>query len=174
MLSQKSTVLCILDILKRFSDEYHPISADKIIEKLRVIYDISMERRAVYRNISVLNEMGIEVVKYSDNRGGYCLLEHDFEPIEIRMLCDALTSSHLMSEKQNKKLISKLLSTLSVYQANEIKSTVYINSKQTINTSIIFYNLEVLNSAVSQCKCISFDFMKYNLRQHRTIPLKKH
>lgn len=71
MLSTKANILCLYDVLKRFSDEDHPISVDRIIEKLHIIYDIDMERRAVYRNISVLGEMGIEVEKCTENRGGY-------------------------------------------------------------------------------------------------------
>ena len=41
MISQKATILCIYEILKKYSDENHIISAEKIREKLKVIYDVS-------------------------------------------------------------------------------------------------------------------------------------
>ena len=163
MLSQKATVLCLLDVLKRFSDEEHPISADKIIEKLKVIYDVDMERRAVYRNISVLNEIGIEVVKYSDNRGGYCLIDHDFEMSEIRLLCDAVASSRFIPESESKVLIKKLLKTQSVFRAGALKGTIYIKPRQRAQNMKIFYNIDMLNIAISQCCCASAQVMKYTL-----------
>lgn len=51
MIVQKATILCIYEILKKYTDENHILSTEKIREKLKKIYDIDMERRAVYRNI---------------------------------------------------------------------------------------------------------------------------
>ena len=75
MISQKATILCIYEILKKYSDENHIISAEKIREKLKVIYDVDMERRAIYRNIDALRSMGIDIEGYTDNREGYYLIE---------------------------------------------------------------------------------------------------
>ena len=165
MLSQKATILCLLDILKRFSDEDHPISAEAISDKLRLIYDVEMERRSVYRNISVLNEMGIEVVKCTDNRGGYCLIDRDFDPQEIRLLCDAVSSSHFLSANQSRTLIGKLLKTLSTYQSNEIKGTIYLNQSNKPRNTNVFYSIDILNSAISQCLCVYAKLMKYNYQR---------
>lgn len=169
MLSRKATVLCLWDILKRFSDEDHPISADKIIEKLKLIYDIDMERRAVYRNISVLNEMGIEVIKYSDNRGGYCLIDHDFEMSEIRLLCDAVASSRFIPESESKTLVKKLLNTQSIYRAGALKGTIYIKPQQRAQNMQIFYNIDMLNIAITQCCCASAQLMRYNVRKELEV-----
>ncbi len=161
MLSQKASILCLWDILKRFSDEDHPISTEKIIEKMKMIYDLDMERRAVYRNISVLNEMGIEIGKYSDNRGGYCLLEHDFELSEIRLLCDAVASSRFIPESESKKLIKKLLRTQSIFRAGALKGTIYIKPRQRAQNMKIFYNIDMLNIAITGCCCARGEILKY-------------
>lgn len=171
MLSQKATILCLLDILKRFSDEDHPISAEAISDKLRLIYDVEMERRSVYRNISVLNEMGIEVVKCTDNRGGYCLIDRDFDPQEIRLLCDAVSSSRFLSANQSRTLIGKLLKTLSTYQANALKGTIYLNQSNKPKNTNVFYSIDILNSAISQCLCVYAKLMKYNYQ--RELELKQ-
>ena len=169
MLSQKATILCLLDILRRFSDEDHPISAEAISDKLRIIYDVEMERRSVYRNISVLNEMGIEVIKCTDNRGGYCLIDRDFDPQEVRLLCDAVSSSQFLSANQSRTLIGKLLKTLSTYQANAIKGTVYMNQSYKTRSSGVFYSIDILNSAISQCLCVRTKLMKYNYMKELVI-----
>ena len=104
MISQKATILCIYEILKKYSDENHIISAEKIREKLKVIYDVDMERRAIYRNIDALRSMGIDIEGYTDNREGYYLIDRSFEPSEIRLLCDAVAASDMIKEENERML----------------------------------------------------------------------
>ena len=73
MIAQKATILCLYEVLKKYSDENHLLSTEKIREKLKVIYNVDMERRAVYRNIEALRSMGIEIEGYQENREGYYL-----------------------------------------------------------------------------------------------------
>ena len=61
MITQKATILCVYEILKTYTDENHILPAEKIREKLKLIYDVDMERRAVYRNIEALRSLGIEI-----------------------------------------------------------------------------------------------------------------
>ena len=99
MISQKATALCIYEILKKYSDEHHVLTTDKIREKLKIIYDVDMERRAIYRNIEALRSMGIEISDYKDNYEGYYLMERDFELSEVRLLCDAVASRDACCKK---------------------------------------------------------------------------
>lgn len=103
MISQKATILCVYEILKKYSDENHIISAEKIREKLKVIYDVDMERRAIYRNIDALRSMGIDIEGYTDNREGYYLIDRTFETSEIRLLCDAVASSDMIKEENSNR-----------------------------------------------------------------------
>ena len=38
MITQKATILCIYDILKKYTDETHLLPAEKIREKIKIIY----------------------------------------------------------------------------------------------------------------------------------------
>ena len=49
MIAPKATILCLYEILKKYTDESHILSAEKIREKLKSIYDVDMERRAIYQ-----------------------------------------------------------------------------------------------------------------------------
>ena len=75
---QKATILCLYEVLKKYSDENHLLSTEKIREKLKIIYDVDMERRAVYRNIEALRSMGIEIEGYQENREGYYLMDRKY------------------------------------------------------------------------------------------------
>ena len=109
MIASKATILCLYEILKKYTDESHILSAEKIREKLKSIYDVDMERRAIYRNIEALRSMGIEIAGYQDNREGYFLIGREFELSEIRLLCDAVASSDMIKESSGKIIIKKLL-----------------------------------------------------------------
>lgn len=155
MISQKATILCILEILKKYTDEDHRISTEKIREKLKLIYDVEMERRTIYRNIDALRSMGYDIQGYSDNREGYCLLERTFEPSEIRLLCDAVAASHMIKPEISKRLINRLADMLSVFQGRMLQRTVYVKDVKRTADHKVFYNIDTLNIAINQgCKVV--------------------
>lgn len=163
MISQKATILCVYEILKKYSDENHIISAEKIKEKLKVIYDVDMERRAIYRNIEALRSMGIDIEGYMDNRVGYYLIDRPFEPSEVRLLCDAVAASDMIKEDNSKEIIKKLLETQSVFEGRMLQKTVYVKNKQTILNKQLFYNIDTLNIAINQGSKVSVCLLKYNM-----------
>ncbi len=162
MISQKATILCVYEILKKYSDENHIISAEKIREKLKLIYDVDMERRAIYRNIEALRSMGIEIEGYMDNREGYFLIDRAFEPSEIRLLCDAVAASDIIKEESSKEIISKLIETQSVFQGRMLQKTVYVKNKQKVLNKQLFYNIDTLNVAISQGCKVAVKLLVYN------------
>ena len=52
MIAQKATILCLCEILKKYSDENHILSAEKIREKLKIIYDVDIDRKSTRLNSS--------------------------------------------------------------------------------------------------------------------------
>lgn len=155
MISQKATILCVYEILKKYSDENHILSTEKIREKLKLIYDVDMERRAIYRNIDALRSMGIDIEGYLDNREGYYLIERTFEPSEVRLLCDAVASSDIIREDVSKRIIHKLIDTQSVFEGRMLQKTVYVKSKEKVLNKQLFYNIDTLNIAINQgCKVV--------------------
>jgi len=163
MISQKATILCVYEILKKYSDENHIISAEKIKERLKVIYDVDMERRAIYRNIEALRSMGIDIEGYMDNREGYYLIDRAFEPSEVRLLCDAISASDMIKEENSKEIIKKLLETQSVFEGRMLQKTVYVKSRYRVLNRHLFYNIDTLNIAINQGSKVSANLLKYNM-----------
>lgn len=163
MISQKATILCLYEILRKYSDENHIISADKIREKLKIIYDVDMERRAVYRNIDALRSMGIEIEGYTENREGYYLIDRMFEPSEVRLLCDAVAASDMIREEHSRKMVEKLIGTQSVFQGRMLKKTVYVKNRQRILNHQLFYSIDTLNVAINQGCKVAARLLEYNM-----------
>lgn len=162
MISQKATILCVYEILKKYSDENHIISAEKIREKLKTIYDVDMERRAIYRNIDALRSMEIDIEGYVDNREGYYLVDRTFEPSEIRLLCDAVAASDIIKEETSKEIIGKLIDTQSIFQGRMFQKTVYVKDKQRVLNKQLFYNIDTLNIAINQGCKVAVCLLEYN------------
>lgn len=162
MISQKATILCVYEILKKYSDENHILSAEKIKEKLKSIYDVDMERRAIYRNIDALRSMGIEIEGYADNREGYYLIDRTFEPSQVRMLCDAVATSDMIKEEDSKEIIGKLIDTQSVFQGRMLQKTVYVKSRQNVVNKQLFYNIDTLNIAISRGCKVAVHLLEHN------------
>lgn len=165
MISQKATALCIYEILKTYSDEGHIMSADKIREKLKIIYDVDMERRAIYRNIDALRSMGIEIEGYQDNREGYYLIDRQFELSEIRLLCDAVAASDMIKEESGRIIIKKLIDTQSIFQGRMLQKTVFVKSEKKILNKQLFYNIDALNVAINQGSKVTAKIMEYSYNQ---------
>ena len=165
MITQKATILCIYEILKTYTDENHILPAEKICEKLKKIYDVDMERRAVYRNIDAIRSMGIEIEGYLDNREGYYLIDRGFELSEVRLLCDAVAASDMIKEDTGKAIIKKLIDTQSIFQGRMLQKTVFVKPEKKILNKQLFYNIDALNVAINQGCKVSVKIMEYGLNQ---------
>lgn len=63
---KKMTIINILDILKRYTDENHRLSQREIIDILEQEYDMKVDRKAVKRNLMNLIDFGYQV-EYSES-----------------------------------------------------------------------------------------------------------
>lgn len=162
MAEKKQSVLAVLDILITYSDENNILSAKEIMNYLKNIYNIEIERRTLYSNIDMLEQAGYIISKFDDNAKGYFLEERQFDKGEILLLCNAIHASHFISIRQSDRLINKLLKTLSKNERSEFKEKVYMpNNQKTINNELI-YNIELVSEAIRDRKLIEFEYLTYN------------
>ena len=82
--NKKLSIIYILEILKDFSDEKHPLTQNDILKLLSSNYGMECERKSIGANIDNLIEAGYDIVKCE---GGGCYLgEREFEESEIAFL----------------------------------------------------------------------------------------
>ncbi len=144
---QKLKIIYIADILNRYSDDEHPLSAADIIEKL-ADYGISAERKAIYDDIEMLCQYGLDIVKTRSPKIGYFIGERNLELPEIYLLTDAVRSANFITPKKTRELISKLDNMLSVSQAQRRDKGIYIDSLHKCKNEEIYYNIDTLNEAI--------------------------
>lgn len=166
---QKIKLLCVLDILREYSDEFHPIDANEICDKLKDLYSIDSERKSIYDDISVLEEYGIDIIKTRVPKSGYFIGCREFDFPEVSLLVDAVEAADFITPKKTKQLVEKLDKLVSRWQAKDINSHVYIENRNKCTNEEIFYNIDKINSAVNSSKKIKFTYIRRCLGENNRI-----
>ena len=166
--SQKLKILYIVDILKEYSDEEHPISAAFIISKLND-YGITAERKAIYGDIEMLTDYGYDIIKTRVPKAGYFLASRDFEIPEVYLLEDAVRTAHFITTKKTRDLCKKIDRLLSVHQLKRRSGSIYINTEGKTKNESIFYNIDTISRAIEQKHKIEFSYGVRELDENREI-----
>lgn len=161
MMTDRANAICLLEILREYSDEEYPLAMREIIQKMNVIYDIKPDRRTIYSAVALLIELGYEISTYDDNGVGYYLSTRDFEPSEILLLTDAVYSFPFIPVRQSEDLIMKLQKQLSVHKRKRYRHLTIVRQEKKTNNRQVFLNIEMIDEAIHQRKQVSFSYMQY-------------
>lgn len=163
MLTDRANAICILQILKEYSDEEHILQMKEIISKMKSIYDISLDRRTVYSAIDLLCLLGYDISRYEDNGKGYYLRQREFEISETRLLIDAIYSFPYISYDQTKKLADKVQKCQSIYQRKQYGHLGPSKCEKKTQNKEVFLNIEILEEAIAKKVKVKFDYLQYGL-----------
>lgn len=171
---KKLAVLRIWQILREHSDADHLLTHEDILHYLERDYGIVLERKAVGRNLRLLEEaeLGVET-----SRVGSYLCERAFEDSELRMLIDGVLSSKYISAKHSKDLIDKLCRLSNRFFRSHVKNVYSVNDWSKTDNQSLFYNIDLIDEAIEQHVQLRFDFNKYGVDKklhksssHRVTP----
>lgn len=160
---KKLALFRILEILKNETDIDHTLTHKEISNKLAEYYGIELERKSVAANISALNECGYDIV--TNRAGGSYLSSRDFEDEEIKFLIDAVIYSQYISEKHSKDIIDKLIKLSNKYFRIHNKNFLSIKNKYKTDNADVFYNMDLIDEAITDKKKIHYDYIKLNTKK---------
>lgn len=168
---KNGNILYILNILKKYTDEEHKLSAKEIKSKVLEEYGEEIEERTIRRNIALLQEkFGYDISTYNDNRQGYYISkdpETDFEPGELRAIIDTFSYSTFIEKGLAKGIIKKCRNLQNIYENEKIKNyKVYSPKGKTTNLEVIKNIEDITNSILNQRK-IKFEYWKYGIQGNR-------
>lgn len=153
---KKAIMLCLLEVLKDYSDAEHALTSEMIVEKLKNDYGIDATRNAISRNISSLCELGYDISTYDDNHRGAYLRERDFENSELFVLMDSVLTSKYIPESNARKLIKKLDKQGSCNSRGKFKHVHSISEWPHQRNQQFFLNLELIDEAIQNKKQLWF------------------
>lgn len=156
--NKKMSLLCILEILREFSDENNPLTQADIITKIFNKYGLELERKSIGSNIDSLIDFGFDIIK--TDKGCY-LAEREFEPSEITFLIDAIFSSKSIGSKYAMQLSEKLSKFLSVNQRKKYKYLCKADEIVRTDNKQLFYTIDILSEAIEQGKQVEFNYNRF-------------
>lgn len=174
------TPLLMLRILEEYSDEQHPLTREEIERLLDEKYGITMERKAFFRHIKSLQGLtdeGIYVyrttVKSKDpdeaKCAGFYLSDRKFNELELRIIIDALSGSHYLSQKETEDLVKQLAGLGSRYFQSKMKAYQFVGRGGKTENRNLMLDLETIDEAISESKQISFDTLCINSRGEQVV-----
>ena len=170
MLTEKANAICLLEILKEYSDAEHILPMREIIAKMQSLYGIKIDRRTVYGAVALLIELGYDISVYEDNGAGYYLRSRELEQAEVLLLTDAVYSFPFIPAKQTEQLVQKLQKTLSVHQRKRYRYLTVSRQDRKTDNRQVFWNIEQLDEAIGQKKKVNLSYLHYGMdkKQHET------
>ncbi len=153
----KQRLLTLMDIFSQETDENHRLSAEDLIELLEN-RGIPSERKSIYRDISVLQDGGWDIIS---SKKGYFLASRDFELPELKLLADAVQSSRCITEKKSYELIGKLEKLTSRHTAGQLRRQLHLVGRPKAENEQIYYNVDALYEAISENSEITFRYLEY-------------
>ncbi|MCR4674246.1 MAG: WYL domain-containing protein [Lachnospiraceae bacterium] len=163
--NQKLKLYVLGKILMENTDEDHGMTMKEIIKRLER-EDIPADRKSIYDDIRVLEDIGIcveteKVGKYYY----YKVVGKQFEVAELKLLVDSVSASKFITEKKSKELIGKLEGLVSKYEAKELQRTVLVSGRNKTQNEGIYYNVDAIHTAMNENKKISFEYLQWTVEK---------
>ncbi len=152
----KIKLLFLKEILEKYTDENNILNSAEIAELLSDNYGIECERKSLYKDIDILIDYGMDIIKARSPKNGYFVASRTFELAEVRLLADAVQAADFITKNKTKKMLMKIEDLTSIYQANALRKQVYIDSRAKCDNEEIFYNIDTLNRAIKNNKKVRF------------------
>lgn len=174
---KKMIILDLLEILRTNSDADHRLTQQDIIRLLKEKYDMDVDRKTVMRNIDDLIDEGADIAFTEKERGKgkdknvvrtdfYYI--HTFDESELRLLIDGLLFSKYIPYSQCKGLVKKLETLASEHFKSRVKYITTLPDNMPNNREI-FWNIEVIDEAISKGLKIKFNYNTYDVDKNLVL-----
>lgn len=163
MLTDRANAICLLEILREYSDEANILPMREIISKMNTIYGLKPDRRTIYSAVALLSDLGYDISLYEENGVGYFLRNREFEDAEVLLLTDAVYSFPFVPARQSEDLIRKLQKLVSVHQRKKYRHLTIVRQDKKTDNRQLFWNIDRLDEAIHEKKQVSFTYVRYGL-----------
>ena len=159
---QKQKLLYLQKIMLEKTDEAHGLTVVQLEEEL-ARYGIAASRKALYDDLKILEESGLDVCSTRTKTVKYYVGSRDFEIPELKLLVDAIQSSKFITRKKSLSLIKKLGKLVSENEAKQLVRQVYVSNRVKNVNERIYYNVDKIYAAISGDKQISFIYYMWQV-----------
>lgn len=165
--NQKQKLFRILEILMRETDEENGLTVNQIISRLDE-YGIAAERKSIYSDFAVLEELGFSVVRLYGNPPTYTLAERIFELPELKLLVDAIQSSKFITKEKSYEMIEKL-KLFAGSRSDDLTRQVYVKDRVKTENAATLYAIDRIHTAIRENLRITFGYLNYGVDKKKYL-----
>ena len=140
-------ILLLLKFLLEQTDEAHYVSVADIL-RFWEAHGIHGNRKNVYSDIQLLMDSGVDVICIRNMQNRYFIGSRLLELPELKLLVDAVESSHLITEKKSAALIEKLGHLTSRHNAALLNRPVYMDGTAKPDNETVYYAIDAIQTAI--------------------------
>lgn len=169
--NQKSKLIRLAYIFFENTDDRHAVTIKELIEMLKY-YEIGAQRKSLYDDIRILNELGLKIVSYKSGGNTYYHVEKKlFDIAEIEIICDEIQSSKFITEDKSKEIIEKLKKLVSKYEAKNLQRQIHVEGRIKSMDDSVHKNIKIICEAIWKNKQIEFRYFEWDANKN---PKLKH
>ena len=156
---KNGNILYILNVLKKYTDENHILTATELQRKIKEIYDVDIDTRTIRRNINLLKyKLEYDISNRDENKVGYYITKNpdtDFEAGEIRAIIDNFCYASYIVPSVSKSIIAKCKNLQNIYENQKLTDyKIYTKDNKTDNMEVI-KNIEDISNAINNLSKIT-------------------
>ena len=162
--NQKLKILYLYKILQEQTNELHGMTLTEISDELSK-YGIESGRKSLYDDMEALRFFGLDICSARDRYVRYYVKDRMFGTAELKLISDLLEDCGALTEKKRKALFKKLRGAGAVFDAGAFSDRC---GRSAINEDL-FNNIELICSAITDGKRMSFRCYEWNSRKQRIV-----
>ena len=161
-------LLLLQQYLLEHTDEQHSVSVSDILIFWEQ-HGIQAGRKSVYSDIEILQNGGMDIICVKSTQNRYFIGCRLFELPELKLLVDAVESSHFITAKKSEVLIEKLGHLASTAQAEQLNRHVYMDGTVKPDNETIYYTIDAIQNAIQDKHSISFQYYEYTQEKRKVL-----
>lgn len=167
----KIRLLRIWEILKKETDEEHPMGTTAIIKRLEK-EGMKCDRTTFYSDIALLNKFGYEILCNRSTSNEYYVVNRDFDIPEIQILIDAVQAASFITESKTPVLVDKLSQLAGSKRAAVLKKNIVEFGTIKGNNESIYYSIDEITTAITKKKKIEFYYFDYGIGKKKIYRMR--
>ena len=164
-------ILLLLRMLLTQTDDRHQLSVADIL-RFWEEQGIHANRKDVYKDIQLLMDTGVDIICIRGIQNRYFIGARLLELPELKLLVDAVESSHLITEKKSAALIEKLGRLTSRHNAAYLNRHIYMDGTAKPDNETVYYAIDAIQTAIQAKQTITFQYFEYTPKKEKVLKHK--
>lgn len=164
----RNRLLHTLKYLWEYTDEEHPVTIADILKHLDSM-GIHADRKTVASDLQTLLDSGFDIVCTRLRQNHYFVGSRNLELAELKMIVDAVQAAKFISKSKSLRLIEKVSSMGSTYQAEQLKRRLYVKGKAKTTNEKVHYTVDLLHTAIQSETAVEFQYIEYTPDKEKSL-----